>query len=55
MTQNWINFVALRGTKYSSAKLWSRRINGKDKMIYEILDDLIIVDVLSAMGHYSDK
>lgn len=41
--------------KFELTGLWSRRINAKDRMIYEILDDLIIVDVLSAMGHYSDK
>lgn len=34
---------------------WSRQINPKDRLIYTVNDDLVIVDVISAMGHYSDK
>lgn len=34
---------------------WSRQINAKDRLIYTVNDDLVIVDVISAMGHYSDK
>jgi len=34
---------------------WSRQINLKDRLIYTVNDDLVIVDVISAMGHYSDK
>ena len=34
---------------------WSRQINSKDRLIYTVNDDLVIVDVISAMGHYSDK
>ena len=34
---------------------WSRQINQKDRLIYTVNDDLVIVDVISAMGHYSDK
>lgn len=37
------------------AGLWSRRINKKDRLIYEILDMEVVVVVLSAQGHYSDK
>jgi len=35
--------------------LWSRRINKKDRLVYEIADMEIVVIVLSAQGHYSDK
>lgn len=41
--------------KYDFAGKWSRRINQKDRMIYEVHEDVVTVDVLSAMGHYSDK
>lgn len=34
---------------------WSRKINPKDRLIYTVNDDLVIVDVISAMGYYSDK
>ncbi len=34
---------------------WSRQINAKDRLIYTVNEHLVIVDVVSAMGHYSDK
>lgn len=34
---------------------WSRRINKKDRLVYRIDNKVIIVVVLSAMGHYGDK
>jgi toxin YoeB len=34
---------------------WSRKINEKDRLIYSVNEDLVLVDVVSAMGHYSDK
>lgn len=41
--------------KYELQGLWSRRINLKDRMIYEVKNNIVTVEVLSAMGHYSDK
>ena len=41
--------------KYNLTGHWSRRINQKDRMIYSINDDTVIVEVFSAMGHYLDK
>ncbi len=41
--------------KYDFAGKWSRRINQKDRMIYTVDDSIVVVDVISAMGHYSDK
>lgn len=32
---------------------WSRRINQKDRLVYEISDDMIIV--IQCKGHYKDK
>lgn len=34
---------------------WSRRISEKHRLVYEINDETVIVDVLQAYGHYSDK
>ena len=34
---------------------WSRKINEKDRLIYSVNEDLVLVDVVSAMGHYHDK
>jgi toxin YoeB len=41
--------------KHELAGLWSRRINQKDRLVYSINDDTVIVEVLSAMGHYNDR
>ena len=40
---------------HNLAGLWSRRINKKDRIIYQILEDKILVLVLSLRSHYSDK
>ena len=34
---------------------WSRRITKKHRLVYEIRDMEVIVIVISAYGHYSDK
>lgn len=34
---------------------WSRRISKKHRLVYEIKDEEVIVLVLTAYGHYSDK
>ncbi len=41
--------------KFELTGLWSRRLNSKDRIIYEILEDIVVVDIISAAGHYSDK
>ncbi len=41
--------------KYNLRGYWSRRINSKDRLIYTVNDSTVFVEVLSAMGHYSDK
>ncbi|BDE80988.1 Txe/YoeB family addiction module toxin [Porphyromonas somerae] len=35
--------------------IWSRRIDKKNRLLYTIKEDKILVLVLSAMGHYYDK
>ncbi|WP_333865317.1 Txe/YoeB family addiction module toxin [Sphingobacterium sp.] len=37
------------------AEIWSRRLNQKDRIIYEIIDSKILVLVFSFIGHYDDK
>lgn len=34
---------------------YSRRITKKDRLIYDVLDDVVKVLVLTATGHYMDK
>lgn len=41
--------------KNNLAGLWSRRINKKDRLVYEVKDKIVTVYVLSAIGHYDDK
>ncbi len=41
--------------KYELTGLWSRRINSKDRLIYKVEEDTVIVFIISAMGHYIDK
>jgi toxin YoeB len=41
--------------KHELSGLWARRINQKDRLVYEVEENIVTVFVLSAMGHYSDK
>jgi toxin YoeB len=41
--------------KYKSENVWSRQINKKDRLIYEIIDHEVVVIIISALGHYHDK
>jgi toxin YoeB len=41
--------------KYELSGFWSRRINSKDRLVYKINDLQIVVTVVSAKGHYSDR
>ncbi len=41
--------------KYHLAGYWSRRINKKDRIIYKVSEDKVLVLVVSAIGHYGDK
>jgi toxin YoeB len=41
--------------KYQDNEIWSRRINPKDRFIYEIFEDEIMITVVSSLGHYKDK
>lgn len=41
--------------KKNLAGKWSREITKKHRMIYEIFESEVHVDVISAYGHYGDK
>jgi|LakMenEpi03Aug12_release.lakeMendotaPanAssembly.Ray.scaffolds.fasta_scaffold21159_4 toxin YoeB len=41
--------------KHEFYGLWSRRINQKHRIIYEVIDEVVTVYVISAFGHYGDK
>lgn len=41
--------------KYELIGFWSRRLNSKDRIIYKIDELNVIVMIVSAKGHYSDK
>lgn len=38
--------------KGDMAGVWSRRINKKDRILYEIHDEIVIVYMISMRGHY---
>ena len=44
---------ALKG--YGEREVWSRRINDKHRLIYEIFEEEKEVKILTAFGHYDDK
>jgi toxin YoeB len=41
--------------KYEYSGRWSRRITAKHRLIYEIREELVSVEVIQAYGHYTDK
>ncbi|MFI3269017.1 MAG: Txe/YoeB family addiction module toxin [Rikenellaceae bacterium] len=40
---------------YAERELWSRRIDQKHRLVYEIRDDELIVIAIAAYGHYGDN
>ncbi|MFI3287476.1 MAG: Txe/YoeB family addiction module toxin [Rikenellaceae bacterium] len=41
--------------KGREVETWSRRIDSKHRLVYEILEDRLVVYAISAFGHYGDK
>jgi toxin YoeB len=41
--------------RYYSEEIWSRRIDGRHRLIYQIVENEPVVIILSAYGHYDDK
>lgn len=55
-----LSFTPYEGTgnpeplKYNMTGYWSRRINRKDRIIYKVFEERVVVLVVSAIGHYGD-
>lgn len=41
--------------KYDLEGLYARKITDKHRLVYAIDDETVIVDIVSAKGHYDDK
>ena len=41
--------------KYELSGMWSRRVTQKDRVIYQVDEEIYIVSILSVVGHYSDR
>lgn len=41
--------------KHYEGEVWSRRINRKDRLIYEIFEKKVTITIIQAVGHYDDK
>lgn len=41
--------------KYMELEVWSREIDRKNRITYSIDEEKVIVEVLTAIGHYDDK
>ncbi|MDR0907088.1 MAG: Txe/YoeB family addiction module toxin [Rikenellaceae bacterium] len=41
--------------RHKDTEMWSRRIDAKHRLIYEIRDNELVVIAISAFGHYDDK
>jgi toxin YoeB len=41
--------------KHQLTGYWSRQINKKDRMIYEISEQLVLVSIVELLSHYGDK
>ena len=40
--------------KYELSGYWSRRINQKDRIVYRVEEEIVMIYIVSAMGHYED-
>lgn len=41
--------------KYQNKEIWSRRLDKKNRITYSIDDEIVKVEIISALGHYDDK
>ena len=40
--------------RYYDGEVWSREVNKKDRLVYEIFDEDLLVIVIQSLGHYDD-
>ncbi|MDR0955320.1 MAG: Txe/YoeB family addiction module toxin [Rikenellaceae bacterium] len=41
--------------RHTKGEMWSRRIDSKHRLVYEIREDELVVIAISAYGHYGEK
>jgi toxin YoeB len=41
--------------KYQLTECWSRQIDKKNRIIYQVKEEVVTVFVITAKGHYKDK
>jgi toxin YoeB len=41
--------------RHMEGEVWSRRIDRRHRLRYEIFEDTLVVVAISAYGHYGDK
>jgi toxin YoeB len=41
--------------RYNFTECWSRQIDKKNRIIYQVNDEVVTVFIISAKGHYTDK
>ena len=41
--------------RHHPGNVWSRRITDKHRLVYEIFENYIMVEIIQAWGHYHDK
>jgi toxin YoeB len=41
--------------KHYEGEVWSRKINKKDRLVYEIYEKTICITIIQALGHYNDN
>jgi len=41
--------------RHRNGNQWSRRITEKHRLVYEIFEEIVVVKVIRAYGHYDDK
>lgn len=51
----YTGFANPHALKHELSGYWSREINKKDRLVYKVIEERNIVDIYSALGHYSDK
>ena len=41
--------------RYYDGEVWSREVNKKDRLVYEIFEKDLLVIVIQSLGHYDDQ
>ena len=41
--------------RYYDGEVWSREVNKKDRLVYEIFEKDLVVIVIQSLGHYDDR